>query len=109
MIQMQQLNNFCEDLDKIKRCVFQWKMSFILDPSKQAPEAIFTCKVKKVVNPPTFFNKKPVQQVLSQHEYHKNTWVLLYYFKAITSKFNKTIGLLRKLNNWLVRYPLTTI
>ena len=93
MIQMQQLNNFCEDLDKIKRCVFQWKMSFILDPSKQAPEAIFTCKVKKVVNPP----------------YHKNIWVLLYYFKAITSKFNKTIGLLRKLNNWLVRYPLTTI
>ena len=56
----------CEDLDQITEWAFQWKMSFNSDPSKQAQEVIFTCKVKKVVHLPIFFNKKPVQQVLSQ-------------------------------------------
>ena len=59
---------FCEDLNKIKEWAFQWKMSFKPDPSKQAQEVIFTCKVKKVVHPPIFFNNKPVQQVSPQKD-----------------------------------------
>ena len=46
----------CEDLDKIRKWVFQWKLSSNPDPSKQAQEVIFTRKVKKVVHPPIFFN-----------------------------------------------------
>ena len=55
----------CEDLDKIKKWAFQWKMGFNPDLSKQAQEVIFTRQVKKVVHPPIFFNNKPVQQVSS--------------------------------------------
>ena len=51
----------CEDLDKIAEWAFQWKMSFNPDPSKQAQRVIITCKVKKVVHSPVFFNNKSVQ------------------------------------------------
>ena len=59
-------------------------MSFNTDPSKQAQEIIFTCKVKTVVHPPMFFNTKPIQQVSSQFSSQ---------IKAIRSKVSKTIGL----------------
>ena len=39
-----ELNN---DLVKISRWAYQWKMSFNLDPSKQAQEVIFSRKTKK--------------------------------------------------------------
>ena len=55
----------CEDLDKIKKWAFQWKMSSNPDPSKQAQEVTFIRNVKKVV--PIFFNNKPAQQVSSQN------------------------------------------
>ena len=38
----------CEDLDKIKEWVFQWKMNFSLRPSKQAQDIVFACKIHKV-------------------------------------------------------------
>ena len=60
------VKQLCEDLVKIKECVFQWKMIFDLDAYKQAQEFIFTRKAKKVIHPPIFFNNKPVQQVSSQ-------------------------------------------
>ena len=47
---------FCEDLDKIMEWALQWKKCFNPDPSKQAEDIIFTRKVKKVVEPPMFFN-----------------------------------------------------
>ena len=55
----------CEDLGNIEEWPFQWKMSFNPDPSKQAQEVVFTCKVKKVVRPQIFFNNKSVQRVSS--------------------------------------------
>ena len=39
-----ELNN---DLVKISRSAYQWKMSFNPDPSKQAQEVIFSRKTKK--------------------------------------------------------------
>ena len=36
----------CEDLDKMKELVYQWKTSFNPDSSKQAQEIIFTSKIK---------------------------------------------------------------
>ena len=56
----------CANLDKTKEWAFQWKTSFNPDLSKQGQEVIFTRKVKKVIHPPIFFNKEPVQQVSSQ-------------------------------------------
>ena len=40
-----------DDLKKINEWVFQWKMSFNPDPSKQAQEFIFSCKIKKLQHP----------------------------------------------------------
>ena len=35
------------DLSKTSNWPFQWKISFNLDPSKQAKEVIFSCKIQK--------------------------------------------------------------
>ena len=87
-------------------------MSFNPDPFKQVQEFIFTCKFKKVVHTPILFNNKPIQQVSSQEHLGFMLSASLTFdkhIKAITSKFSKSIGLLRKLNNRLPRSPLTTI
>ena len=102
----------CEDLNKTKEWAFRWKMSFNPGPSKQEQELIFTCKVKKVAHPPIFFNNKPVQQVSSQKHLDlilDTSLTLDELIRAITSKFNKSISLLRKLNNRLSRSSLITI
>ena len=54
------------DLSRIKQWAFQWKMSFIPDPNKQAQEVIFSIKLKKVCHPPLFFNNNNVSQASSQ-------------------------------------------
>ena len=41
------LNELNDDLVKINNWVYQWKMSFDLDPNKQAQEVIFSRKTKK--------------------------------------------------------------
>ena len=87
-------------------------MSFNSDPSKQAQEVTFTCKVKKVVHPPIFFNNKPVQQVSSQKYLGLTVDTSLTFDKhirAIPSKVSKSIGLLRKLSNCLPRSCLIAI
>lgn len=44
-----------EDLAKINNCACQRKMSFCLDPSKQAQEVIFSIKVSKPLHLPLVF------------------------------------------------------
>ena len=39
------------DLSKTCNWPFQWKISFNLDPSKQAQEVIFSCKIQKTCHP----------------------------------------------------------
>ena len=58
-----ELNN---DLVKINRWAYQWKMSFNLDPSKQAQEVIFSRKTKKEYHPPLAFNNNNVSETNSQ-------------------------------------------
>ena len=98
-----ELNN---DLVKISRWAYQWKMSFNPDPSKQAQEMIFSRKTKKEYHPPPTFNNKNVSETNSQ----KHLGVVLDnrlsfedHLKMILNKVNKTIGLLRKLRNILPR------
>ena len=94
-----ELNN---DLVKISRWAYQWKMSFNPDPSKQAQEVIFSRKTKKEYHPPLAFNNNNVSETNSK----KHLGVVLDnrlsfedHLKMILNKVNKTIGLLRRLQN----------
>ena len=95
------LNN---DLRKISNWAFQWKISFNPDPSKQAQEVIFSRKHQEIIHPSIYFNNNPIESVLSQ----KYLGMILdtklnfqEHIKNILTKVNKTIGLLRKLQNIL--------
>ena len=103
-----ELNN---DLVKINRWAYQWKMSFSPDPSKQNQEVIFRRKTKKEYHPPLAFNNNNVSETNSK----KPLGVVLDnrlsfddHLKMILNNVNKTIGLLRKLQNILPRSTLLT-
>ena len=104
-----ELNN---DLVKINRWAYQWKMSFNPDPTKQAQEVIFSRKMKKEYHPPLAFNNNNVSETNSQKHLGAVLDNLLSFeghLKMILNKVNKTIGLLRKLHNILPRSALLTI
>ena len=75
-------------------------------------EVIFSRKLKKATRPPLVFNNATVSQRKSQ----KHLGIILDskltfedHYKTILSKTNRTIGLLRKLQNLLPREALITI
>ena len=87
-------------------------MSFNPDPSKRTQEVIFSLKIQNTFHPSIYFNNKSVKQVPSQ----KHLGLILgnklnfqEHLKNILNQVNKTIGLLRKLQNILPREPLLTI
>ena len=100
------------DLVKINRWAFQWKMSFNPDPKKQAQEVIFSRKSKAISHPPVVFNNNNVIQTTSQ----KHHGIILdtrlsfeKHLETVLCKINKTIGLIRKLQNLLPRTALITL
>ena len=87
-------------------------MSFNPDSSKQAHKVIFSRKLQKSVYPPLHFNNIAVVQSTAPKHLGMLLDVKLNFqenLKSICCKFNKTIGLLRKLHNTLSRLPLLTI
>ena len=48
------------DLIKISELAYQWKMSFNLEPTKQAQKVVFSQKSKKIGHPTICFNEAPV-------------------------------------------------
>ena len=87
-------------------------MSFNLDPSKQAQGYIFSRRTKKISHPSLCFNNS----IVSQTPYQKHLGIFLdvrltfeEHLKVITTKVNKTIGLLRKLQKTLPRPVLMII
>ena len=44
------------DLDIIYQWAHQWKMEFNPDPTKQATEALFSCKKASPIHPQLIFN-----------------------------------------------------
>ena len=79
-------------------------MSFNRDLSKQTEEVIFSLKLQKSVYHPLHFNNIAVTQSTTQKHLGMILVVKLDFQgqrKNIYSKINKTIGLLRKLNNTL--------
>ena len=104
--------NLNSDLSKINVWANQWKMTLNLDPNKQAQEVIFTRKIRKTAHPPLTFNNNSVKQV--QFQKHLRVYLdsrldFREHLQNMFNKIDKTISLLRKLQNNLPRVPLITI
>ena len=100
------------DLTLISNWAFQWKMSFNPDPSKQAREIIFIRKEMKSSHPSVYVNNIPV----SSTSVHKHLGMLLddklryeHHLKSVLNKVKKTMALLRKFQQILLRQSLITI
>ena len=103
------LNN---DLKEIGEWVFEWKMSFNPDPTKQAQELIFSRKVQITNPPPLLFNENIVPKTTLQKHlgmFLDSKLNFSEHLKIIFLKTNKTIGLLRKLQTFLPGAVLITI
>ena len=97
---------------KISAWAFQLKMRFNPDPKKQAQEVIFSRKINKIDYPLLYFNENLVKSSSTQ----KHLGMILdtkldfsLHLKNVQNKVNKTIGLLRKLQDTLPRTSLITI
>ena len=97
-------NDLNSDLVKISDWAFQWKIMFSPDPKKQAQEVIFSRKINKIDHPPLYFNENLVKSSSTQ----KHLGMIIdteldfsLHLKNVQSKVNKTIGLLRKLQDTL--------
>ena len=101
------------DLSRIKQWAFQWKMSFNPDPNKQAQEVIFSRKLKKFCHPSLHFNNNNnVSQASSQKHLGltlDNRLTFDEHLTNVSNKISKTIGLLQKLQNIILRPALLTI
>ena len=82
------------------------------DPKKQAEEVIFSRKINKIDHPPLYFNENLVKSSSTQ----KHLGMILdtkldfsLHLKNVQNKVNKTIRLLRKLQDTLARTSLITI
>ena len=87
-------------------------MNFNPDPTKQAPEIIFSRKVQNTNHSCLIFN----YNTASLTESHKHLGIVLdsrldfkEHLEIIFKKNSKTIGLLRKLQNLLPRKSLITV
>ena len=74
-------------------------MSFNLDPIKQAQEVIFSWKSKAISHPPLVFSNNNVIILDTRLSFEK-------HLETVLCKINKTIGLIRKLQNLLHRKSL---
>ena len=105
-------NNLNKDSEKINNWAFQWKRNFNPDPTKQAQEVIFSRKAREICHPPLVFNITGVSQASSQNHVSVILAFKLVFeehLKVVSLKINKTLGLLRKLQNQLQRSALFTI
>ena len=89
-----------------------WEMNFKADTSKQAQEVIFSRKIKVTAHPQLVFNNNPVHETSAR----KHVGMFLNFklnfqqhFENMLNEVNKTIGLLRKLENTLPVPSLLTI
>ena len=87
-------------------------MSYNPDPLKQAQAVIFSSRITKTNDPTLIFNNNPVPQFVLQ----KHLGIFLdcnlnfeEHLKTIVNNIDKTIGLLRKFENFLIRKSFLTI
>ena len=101
-----------DDLRKISEWANQWKMSFNLDPTKQAIEIYFSKKINQVNIPDIYFNNSAI----ISSDSHKYLGLTLdpkltfdHHIREKTLKANKGIGIITRLRAYLPRTPLLTI
>ena len=100
-------NQIINDLHNINTWADQWKINFNPDTSKRVQEIIFICKIKVTAHPQLVFNNNPVHETSAQKhlEMFFNFKVNFQeYFENMFNKVNKTIRLLRKLQNVLLEH-----
>ena len=105
-------NKINNDLHNISTWAYQWKMNFNSDTSKQAHEVLFSRKVKVTAHPQLVFNNNPAHETTTEE--HLGIFLdfklnFQEHFEDMLNKINKTIGLLRKLQNTLPRSSLLAI
>ena len=100
-----------KDLEMIHNWALQWKKNFNQDPTKKPQEVNSSRKTKKLPHPPLVFNDTNVTQSI----YQKHLGIILDFkltfenhTNMVTTKINKTIRLLRKLQDLLPRTALIT-
>ena len=106
-------NTLNNDLNKITKLTHQWKMNFNPDISKQAHEVAFSRKRSLVSHPSlTFINNIPVAQTSSQKHLGMHLDKKLNFeehLSKVEAKVNKSVGIIRKLQNVLPRSALLTV
>ena len=105
-------NDLNNDLVKITKWAYQWKMSFNPDISKQAHEVIFSRKRSVTPHSPLTFNNIPVAQTISQKHLGMQLDKKLNFeehLRKVESKVNTVIGIIRKLQSAIPRSALLTI
>ena len=108
-VSAKQLN---DDLNKISKWAFQWKMAFNPDLSKQVQEIVFSRKTHKISHPKLNFNNSPVVQGTCQKHlglYLDEKLNFSHHIKEKISKAYRGIGVIKKLQNFLPRQSLLTI
>ena len=90
------------DLNKISEWLFQWKMAFNPDLSKQAHQIVFSRKTHKISHSKLNFNNSPVVQGIFQNHLRLYLHEKLNFFHHIKEKISKAyrgIGVIKKLQN----------
>ena len=95
--------NLNNHINKIRNWTINWKMSFNLDSSKQAPEVIFSRKLQNTNHNQVYFNHNSMKQVSSQKH------LGIYLDTKLKFQFQITIGLLHTLQVFLPRQSLVTV
>ena len=109
-------NDMNDDLDLISQWAHTWRMSFNLDPKKQAVELTFSRKKIEIDHPVILFNNIPVKKVVE----HRHLGIILdsklsfsalgsAHIKSAISKTRKGIGLLKYLSKYLPRHTLNEL
>ena len=96
----------------ISNWAIQWKMLFNPDPNKQSVEMLFSKKTEKDNYPLLTFNGDNIQTAISQKHLGLVLDSKLDFNEDISnkiSKYNKIIGIMKKLSLFLSRKTLLTI
>ena len=99
------------DLNKITEWARQWKMSFIPDISEQAHEVIFSSQRSFVSHPSLTCNNIPCSKSSPKHLGMHLDKKLNFeeHLSIVETKVNKSIGIIRKLQNVLPQSALLTV
>ena len=102
-------NDLNHDLDSIRQWADQWKLEFNPDPTKQATEVLFSCKISTPYPPQLTFNGTVVAKMKEQKHLGLTLNSGLSFEKHLNEKIikaKKNLGIIKHLSRFL---PLNTL